>query len=55
MKGFQFSYLIVEFIVDEYGLDSLNKLIRNPSDFNGIFQRSELELHEQWVEYVRNK
>ena len=55
MKGFQFSYLIVEFIVDEYGLDALNKFIRNPNDFNGIFQRSELELHEQWVEYVRNK
>lgn len=55
MKGFQFSYLIVEFIVDKYGLDALNKVIRNPTGFNEIFQCSELELHEQWVEYVRNK
>ncbi|MGM0882983.1 MAG: RNA polymerase sigma factor [Bacillota bacterium] len=55
MKGFQFSYLIVEFIVDKYGLDALNKVIRNPNDFNGIFQRSELELYEQWVEHIRNK
>jgi RNA polymerase sigma-70 factor (ECF subfamily) len=55
MKGFQFSYLIVEFIIDKYGLDALNKVIRNPNDFNGIFQRSESELYEQWVEHVRNK
>ncbi|WP_169089104.1 RNA polymerase sigma factor [Paenibacillus sp. PL91] len=55
MKGFQFSYLIVEFIVDKYGLDALNNVIRNPNGFNEIFQCSESELHEQWVEYVRNK
>lgn len=52
MNGFQFCYLIVEFIVDRYGLGSLNKLIRNPNDFNGIFQCSELELHAQWAEYL---
>ncbi|NIK79736.1 RNA polymerase sigma-70 factor (ECF subfamily) [Paenibacillus castaneae] len=55
MKGFQFSYLIVEFIVENYGLDALNKVIRNPNGFNEIFQRSEKELHEQWVEYIKNK
>ncbi|RCW50294.1 RNA polymerase sigma factor [Paenibacillus prosopidis] len=55
MNGFQFSYLIVEFIADKYGLDALNKVIRNPNDFNGIFQRSELDLYEQWVEHIRNK
>ena len=55
MKGFQFSYLIVEFIVDKYGLDALNKVIRNPNGFNEIFHCSESELHKQWVEYVRNK
>ncbi|WP_028611306.1 RNA polymerase sigma factor [Paenibacillus harenae] len=55
MKGFQFSYLIVEFIVEKYGLDALNKVIRNPHDFNGIFKRSELELHEQWIGHLKNK
>ncbi|QYR21488.1 RNA polymerase sigma factor [Paenibacillus sp. sptzw28] len=54
MKGFQFSYLIVEFIVDKYGLGALNKLIRNPGDFNGIFGRSESALHEQWTLHLRN-
>jgi RNA polymerase sigma-70 factor (ECF subfamily) len=55
MKGFQFSYLIVEFIIDEYGLDALNKLIRNLDDFNGIFQRSDVELHEQWIRHLKSK
>lgn len=55
MKGFQFSYLLVEFIHTKYGLDALNKLIRNPEDYHGIFQRSESELYEQWVEYLRNR
>lgn len=55
MKGFQFSYLIVEFIIVKYGLDALNKAIRNPDDFNGIFHHSELEMHEQWVAYMKGK
>ncbi|OPA78685.1 RNA polymerase subunit sigma-24 [Paenibacillus selenitireducens] len=55
MKGFQFSYLCVEFILATYGLDALNKLIRDPEDYRGIFLRSELELYEQWVEYLRNR
>lgn len=52
MKGFQFSYMMVEFVVDRYGVDALNKLIRNPQDFEGIFQCSETELYEQWVKYI---
>lgn len=52
MKGFQFSYMFVEFVVEQYGMDTLNKLIRHPHDFNGIFQCSELELHKKMVEYI---
>lgn len=52
MKGFQFSYMFVEFVVEQYGMETLNKVIRNPHDFNGIFQCSELELHKKMVEYI---
>lgn len=52
MKGFQFSFLFVEFVVQQYGIDQLNKLIRNPQDFNGIFQCSEKELHQKMVEFI---
>lgn len=55
MKGFQFSRLIVEFIIEKYGIDTLNKAIRNPNGYNEIFGCSESELHEQWVEYMKNK
>ncbi|UVI29002.1 RNA polymerase sigma factor [Paenibacillus spongiae] len=47
--GFQFSYKMVEFIVKEYGVDALNKIIRNPGDFQGIFHCSEAELRERWI------
>ncbi|MCQ6559297.1 RNA polymerase sigma factor [Paenibacillus mendelii] len=50
--GFQFSYKMVEFIVKEHGLDSLNKIIRNPDDFQGIFHCSEAELRAQWIAYL---
>lgn len=29
MKGFQFSYLFVKFVDQQYGIDHLNQLIRN--------------------------
>lgn len=54
MKGFQFSYMMVEFVVDRYGIDALNKIIRNPHDFEGIFQCTKSELYKQWVEFIRN-
>lgn len=54
IKGFQFSYMFVEFVVKQYGMDALNKVIRNPHDFNGIFQCSELELHKKMVDYIKN-
>ncbi|WP_337033886.1 sigma-70 family RNA polymerase sigma factor [Paenibacillus illinoisensis] len=52
MKGFQFSYLFVKFVDQQYGIDHLNQLIRNPQDFNGIFQCSEKELHQKMVECI---
>lgn len=53
MKGFQLSYSIVEFIVSEYGIEDLNKLIRNLDGFQEIFHCSETELYEQWVQYLK--
>ncbi|MFD0716878.1 RNA polymerase sigma factor [Paenibacillus sp. GCM10027626] len=55
MKGFQFSYKMVEFIISKYGLDRLNQIIRNPADFQGVFHCSEAELHEKWSQYLKNQ
>ncbi|WP_454191113.1 hypothetical protein [Paenibacillus sp. Marseille-Q7038] len=53
MKGFQFSYMMVEFVLNRYGIDALNKAIRNPRDFEGIFQCTKPELYKQWTEYIK--
>lgn len=53
MGGFQFTYLIVDFIIAQYGLKALNQLIRNPDDFQGIFQQSEQDLYHEWVRMLK--
>lgn len=53
--GFQFSYLIVEFIIKKYGLGPLNQLIRNPDGYHDIFQLSEEKLHEQWAKALQDQ
>jgi len=55
MKGFQFSYKIIEFVISEYGQDHLNQLIRNLEDFQTIFNCTQSELHEQWVQYLKQQ
>ncbi|KOR89029.1 RNA polymerase sigma factor [Paenibacillus solani] len=53
--GFQFSYLIIEYITKEYGLGRLNQFIRNLDDYHGIFHLTKEELHRQWVEALQNQ
>lgn len=48
MKGFQFCYLLCEFIYEKYGTDRLNRIIRSPSDFEGIFSCSAEQFQDQW-------
>lgn len=53
--GFQFSYLLVAFMIEKYGLDSLNQFIRNPDDYYGIFHLSKEDLHEQWAKHLQHQ
>ncbi|WP_108995355.1 RNA polymerase sigma factor [Paenibacillus agaridevorans] len=53
MKGFQFTYLIVQFIVERYGMDALNRLVRDAEQFNEALGCSESELHGQWVTHLK--
>ncbi|CAM3428166.1 RNA polymerase sigma factor [Paenibacillus lupini] len=54
-KGFQFSYLLCEFILKRYGQESLNKIIRTPTDFVQVFSNSAQGFHNQWVTNVRHE
>ncbi|MGO4695968.1 RNA polymerase sigma factor [Paenibacillus sp. 2TAB26] len=47
-KGFQFSYTLSEFVLQHYGIEALNKIIRNPLDFEDAFNCSAAEIHKLW-------
>lgn len=47
-SAYFYSGLIVQFIVDEYGLDSLNELIRDPYALETILNTSMEQLYKQW-------
>ncbi|MCM3628379.1 RNA polymerase sigma factor [Paenibacillus glycanilyticus] len=52
-KGFQFSYLLCEFVLNKYGIETLNKIIRKPNDFEDAFACSSHEFHNSWKEQLR--
>ena len=47
-NGYVFSALIVDFLINNYGYDTIRKLILQPNDFQTIFGLSELELERKW-------
>ena len=52
--GYQYSYTIVESIVNIFGYDKLYKLILSPDRFMEVFGLTEIELENKWIEYIRN-
>ncbi|GGH51559.1 hypothetical protein GCM10008014_17390 [Paenibacillus silvae] len=53
-KGFQFSYLFVEFVLETYGIEAMNQLIRDPQQVERIMNCSEAALHQQIVDSLQN-
>lgn len=53
-KGFQFSYLFVEFVLETYGIEAMNQLIRDPQHVERILNCSEAALHQQIVDSLQN-
>lgn len=54
-SGYQYSHSFVEFLVDVYGYDKLNKLIRDAKNLENIYGMSEDEIHNSWIEYLKDK
>ncbi|SFD39696.1 peptidase MA family metallohydrolase [Clostridium uliginosum] len=52
-NGYQYSYTIVESIIEEYGYDKLYNLIKSPNNFEDIFGITENELQNKWMEYIK--
>ncbi|GLX67537.1 RNA polymerase sigma factor [Paenibacillus glycanilyticus] len=55
MKGFQFSFLLCDFILQKYGSEGLNKIIRTPNDFEVVFSCPPLEFHEEWATSLKKQ
>ena len=53
-NGYQYSYTIVEAIIEEYGYDKLYNFIKSPDNFVDIFGITENQLQNKWIEYIRN-
>ena len=53
MHGYEFSYTFVEFVLNDYGPDTLNRLIRAPDDYRGVFNRTEDQIWDEWVVYLK--
>jgi hypothetical protein len=51
-NGYVFSASIVEFLVNNYGYDSIRKLILQPSSFQNIFGLSEVDLQKKWRNFL---
>ena len=52
-NGYQYSYTIVEAIVEVFGYDKLYKLIESPTNFIKIFGITQEELENRWIEYIK--
>jgi hypothetical protein len=52
--GYQYSYTIVESIVNIFGYDKLYSLIKSPEKIVDIFGITKNELQNKWIEYLKN-
>lgn len=51
--GYQYSYTIIESIVEEFGYDKLRNLIKYPNEFKRIFMINEKQLQDKWIDYIK--
>lgn len=52
-NGYQYSYTIIESIVEQFGYEKLYKLIKLPDNFMDVFDLTESELQDKWIEYIK--
>ncbi|MDS0524589.1 peptidase MA family metallohydrolase [Clostridium sp. SHJSY1] len=53
-NGYQYSYTIVEYIIEEFGYNKLHDLIKFPKKYIDIFGINEKELQNNWLKYINN-
>lgn len=53
LNGYQYSYTIVESIINLFGYEKLHNLIKSPNSFVEIFGITEGELQDKWINYIK--
>ena len=53
--GYELAFTVAEFVVAEFGRDSLATLVRSPSDFSGVFGFSEAEFWTRWDAFLARR
>jgi hypothetical protein len=51
--GYQYSYTIVESIINLFGYDKLHNLIKSPNSFVEVFGLTKDELQDKWIDYIK--
>ena len=52
-NGYQYSYTIIEAIIEGFGYDKLYKLIKSPDKFVDIFNLTESQMQNKWAAYIK--
>ncbi|KOR26018.1 hypothetical protein [Clostridium sp. L74] len=52
-NGYQYSYTIVESIINLFGYDKLHNLIKSSNSFVEVFGITEDELQNKWIDYIK--
>lgn len=52
--GYYFTLPVGTFFVEKYGFGKVKQLILSPDDFEGILGKSEEEVWNEWVEFLRS-
>jgi hypothetical protein len=53
MDGYALSTLIIEFLVNSYGFEKMQRLIMTPEKMDAIYGLSNADLEKQWVQYLK--
>lgn len=51
--GYQYSYTIVESIIENFGYDKLYSLIKSPNNFVDILGMTEQQFQDNWIKYIK--
>jgi hypothetical protein len=53
MDGYAYATLIIEFLVNTYGFEKLQRLIMAPEKMAAIYGLSNVDLEKQWIQYLK--